>query len=389
MGSKCSAPSNNTVTPSKQINSRRLERATTGEKGNHFLCTSATSLVSAVRLMLSFVLSFSVTGLMSLEVISNSGAFSVTLDVSTPFASGSSFGASFTLSIRIAALFLVTASAASCSFYPVASVSFLQFTCVLIKRFASADSNLGKQIHGSVVKFGYDTTSVTVVNSVNHLLRRCSGSIHDVCKVFDRISQRDQVSWNSLINALCKFEEWELALEAFRLMGLDGISLSTSVKQAISSKLVVSLYSLFCVLVLVKRKSVLPSSSLDQFLEKQRIHISAEKEHDIHIIDGVRVLPTKDLDEHNKRLDDPAEQEKIGEDGWLNRDEDINVDCGTNAIVLVFGQSELENHQNAEKTPDDAFTTVFAKDKPGRIRGYGRSMRRTYLEKDEEMNELK
>ncbi|KAM3362779.1 pentatricopeptide repeat-containing protein, chloroplastic [Capsicum galapagoense] len=89
------------------------------------------------------------------------------------------------------------------------------------------DLNLGKQIHGAVVKFGYDTTSVTVANSVIHLLGRCGGSVHDVYKVFDRISQRDQVSWNSLINALCKFEEWELALEAFRLMGLDGFEASS------------------------------------------------------------------------------------------------------------------------------------------------------------------
>ncbi|KAM3199970.1 hypothetical protein P3L10_032330 [Capsicum annuum] len=32
------------------------------------------------------------------------------------------------------------------------------------------------------------------------------------------------------------------------------------------------------------------------------------------------------------RLDDPAEQEEIGEDGWLNSDDDINVDCGTNGV---------------------------------------------------------
>ncbi|KAF3626449.1 hypothetical protein FXO38_29241 [Capsicum annuum] len=36
-------------------------------------------------------------------------------------------------------------------------------------------------------------------------------------------------------------------------------------------------------------------------------------------------------------------------------------------------RSKLENHHNAGKTPDDAFTAVFGKDKPGRVRGYGRS----------------
>ncbi|KAM3237020.1 hypothetical protein P3L10_012049 [Capsicum annuum] len=80
----------------------------------------------------------------------------------------------------------------------------------------------------------------------------------------------------------------------------------------------------------VKRKSVLPSSSLDQFLEKQGIHISGEKEHDIGTIESVKVLPTEDIDEHNKRLDDPTEKEENGEDEWLNSDDNINVDCGTN-----------------------------------------------------------
>ncbi|KAF3654078.1 hypothetical protein FXO38_15314 [Capsicum annuum] len=241
---------------------------------------------------------------------------------------------------------------------------------------------------------------------------------------------------------------------------------------------------------------------------KERIQISGEKEHDIDTIDGVKVLPTNDIDEHNMRLDDPAEQEEIGEDGWLNSDDDINVDCGTNGvpqkknvrgpitckeihartlderevvtfdlgqavgptdkavsnlsnfigtvvrnpkfinllytswhsvpdetkkciwdyvnhwtkenneeplkaemfvatrtkmgkevqadtqiaivtIVLLLLQSELENHQNAGKTLDDAFTAVFGKEKPGRVRGYGRSIKRTSLQKDEEMKELK
>ncbi|KAF3620431.1 putative U-box domain-containing protein 15-like [Capsicum annuum] len=34
-------------------------------------------------------------------------------------------------------------------------------------------------------------------------------------------------------------------------------------------------------------------------------------------------------------------------------------------------ESKLENRQNARKTPDDAFTAVFGKEKRGRVRGYG------------------
>ncbi|KAM3359654.1 hypothetical protein P3S68_019365 [Capsicum galapagoense] len=34
------------------------------------------------------------------------------------------------------------------------------------------------------------------------------------------------------------------------------------------------------------------------------------------------------------RFDDPAEQQEIGEDGWSNSDENINVDCGTNGQAV-------------------------------------------------------
>ncbi|XP_073028360.1 pentatricopeptide repeat-containing protein At3g57430, chloroplastic [Primulina eburnea] len=89
------------------------------------------------------------------------------------------------------------------------------------------DLSLGKQIHGSVIKLGYHSQSVTVSNTVLHMYAQCGASFSQVLEVFDRIPHRDQVSWNSIINALCKYEEWELALEAFRLMGLDRIEPSS------------------------------------------------------------------------------------------------------------------------------------------------------------------
>lgn len=65
------------------------------------------------------------------------------------------------------------------------------------------------------------------------------GDIFNALKVFDRIGERDQVSWNSIISALCMFEEWELVLEGFRIMQEDGFDVSSftlvSVSQACSS----------------------------------------------------------------------------------------------------------------------------------------------------------
>ncbi|KAL7126951.1 hypothetical protein ABFS83_14G221400 [Erythranthe nasuta] len=101
------------------------------------------------------------------------------------------------------------------------------FPAVLKATTALQDLDLGKQIHASVVKLGYDSHSVTVSNTLLHMYARCGDDVRQVFKVFDRIPQRDQVSWNSMINALCKFQEWELALEAFRLMGLERIEPSS------------------------------------------------------------------------------------------------------------------------------------------------------------------
>ncbi|CAL5401335.1 unnamed protein product [Camellia sinensis] len=88
------------------------------------------------------------------------------------------------------------------------------------------DLNCGEQIHAASVKLGYSESSVTVANTLINMYGKC-GDIRDVFKVFDRIPQRDQVSWNSMISALCQFEEWELALEAFRMMQLDRVEPSS------------------------------------------------------------------------------------------------------------------------------------------------------------------
>ncbi|KAG6392197.1 hypothetical protein SASPL_146408 [Salvia splendens] len=100
------------------------------------------------------------------------------------------------------------------------------FPAALKAATALQDLRLGKQIHASLVKLGYDSHA-TVSNTVLHMYAKCGSEVEQVFKVFDRIPQRDQVSWNSLINALCKYEEWELALEAFRLMGLEKIEPSS------------------------------------------------------------------------------------------------------------------------------------------------------------------
>lgn len=100
------------------------------------------------------------------------------------------------------------------------------FPAVLKAATGLCDLNFGKQIHCSVVKLGYDYSSVTVANTLMHLYGSC-GDLWEVYKVFDGMPERDQVSWNTLINALCKFEKWDMALESLRLMGFEGIEPSS------------------------------------------------------------------------------------------------------------------------------------------------------------------
>ncbi|XP_077220140.1 tetratricopeptide repeat (TPR)-like superfamily protein [Tasmannia lanceolata] len=88
------------------------------------------------------------------------------------------------------------------------------------------DLNFGKQLHAAVFKFGYHSSSVTIANTLITLYGKC-GDIGDVFQLFDRIPQRDQVSWNSMVSALCRAEEWDLALEAFRSMRSERIEPSS------------------------------------------------------------------------------------------------------------------------------------------------------------------
>ncbi|KAG6519441.1 pentatricopeptide repeat-containing protein At3g57430, chloroplastic-like [Zingiber officinale] len=77
------------------------------------------------------------------------------------------------------------------------------------------DASVGRQLHAASVKRGYHTSPVTVANTLVNMYARC-GDLDSALQVFDRIPERDEVSWNSTIAALCLFELWELALEAFR-----------------------------------------------------------------------------------------------------------------------------------------------------------------------------
>ncbi|KAL6970842.1 hypothetical protein U1Q18_030526 [Sarracenia purpurea var. burkii] len=91
------------------------------------------------------------------------------------------------------------------------------FPTVLKAATGIQDLICGKRIYTAALKLGYTSSSVTVANTLLNMYGKC-GDVGDVFKVFKRMPQKDQVSWNSMIAALCHFEEWELALKGFRTM---------------------------------------------------------------------------------------------------------------------------------------------------------------------------
>ncbi|CAN1225651.1 Pentatricopeptide repeat-containing protein At3g57430, chloroplastic [Linum grandiflorum] len=97
------------------------------------------------------------------------------------------------------------------------------FPAVLKAVASLQDLRLGKQIHAHAVKFGHGGVSVvSIANSLVNLYGKC-GEVADARKAFDEITERDAVSWNSIISALCRNEKFVDALVSLRLMVREGI----------------------------------------------------------------------------------------------------------------------------------------------------------------------
>ncbi|XAR71777.1 hypothetical protein NMG60_11018189 [Bertholletia excelsa] len=74
----------------------------------------------------------------------------------------------------------------------------------------------GRSIHGHAVKHGFPN-NVFVQNSLISVYSSC-GFLNSARKVFDKMSNRDVVSWNSMIFACLRGGELDLALQLFRKM---------------------------------------------------------------------------------------------------------------------------------------------------------------------------
>ncbi|KAK6127655.1 hypothetical protein DH2020_038605 [Rehmannia glutinosa] len=90
------------------------------------------------------------------------------------------------------------------------------FTCVLSTCADIAAFELGKQIHGRVVKAGYEF-GCYVGNALLAMYCRC-GSIDEAYNVFKRIEDKDVVSWNTIIIGYARHGFGEEALKHFESM---------------------------------------------------------------------------------------------------------------------------------------------------------------------------
>ncbi|XP_050268461.1 pentatricopeptide repeat-containing protein At4g21065-like [Quercus robur] len=82
--------------------------------------------------------------------------------------------------------------------------------------------NLGKSVHGSVVKFGFDD-DVHVQNTMVHMYCCCNGGINYARKVFDEMPKLDSVSWSAMIGGYVRLGWSSDAIGLFRKMQMVGV----------------------------------------------------------------------------------------------------------------------------------------------------------------------
>eukprot|EP01018_Ginkgo_biloba_P037564 Gb_08772 [translate_table: standard] len=79
----------------------------------------------------------------------------------------------------------------------------------------------GKQIHDYVIKSELESV-VFVVNALVSMYSKCN-CVEDACRMFDKISQRDVISWNAMIAGYAQNGHCDEALKLFRQMVLAGV----------------------------------------------------------------------------------------------------------------------------------------------------------------------
>ncbi|OMO71059.1 hypothetical protein COLO4_28397 [Corchorus olitorius] len=87
--------------------------------------------------------------------------------------------------------------------------------------FFLAAKRQGKEIHGCIFRFGFET-DVPIGNALIEMYSKC-GSLKNSLQVFDRMKVRDVVTWTAMISAYGMYGEGKKALRAFSDMKATGV----------------------------------------------------------------------------------------------------------------------------------------------------------------------
>lgn len=83
--------------------------------------------------------------------------------------------------------------------------------------------SLVKEVHGIVLKSGYDSIDLSIENAIADAYSKC-GSLENVKKIFNRMKCRDVVSWTTLVTGCSQCSEWEEAVIIFSQMRQEGFT---------------------------------------------------------------------------------------------------------------------------------------------------------------------
>ncbi|KAI7990590.1 Pentatricopeptide repeat-containing protein [Camellia lanceoleosa] len=81
----------------------------------------------------------------------------------------------------------------------------------------------GREVHGKILKSGNDLMILSINNAITDAYAKCE-SLEGVRKVFDRMEERDVMSWTTILTAYSHCLEWEEALAVFSRMKKEGIT---------------------------------------------------------------------------------------------------------------------------------------------------------------------
>lgn len=98
------------------------------------------------------------------------------------------------------------------------------FASVLNAIAASKCLQFGKEVHAMIVKFGYDSRFISVSNALIDAYSKC-GSLDDARRVFEKMEERDLVSWTTMVTAYATNSvEVEKAISSFSQMRESGFT---------------------------------------------------------------------------------------------------------------------------------------------------------------------